>query len=270
MLYLLSFLAAALFPMLLAGYGAHLATIALSDARQRRKAFTIVWGLAILGVLLSAMSQLASYHLDERRDSGETSFRTDVLKRLDSVIHEPNSSQRKVDATTLKTQIEQTYSAKHLSLATPSAHIHVKAFEWHMPTNYGERAEVKISFQNNGKAPIRKLIFAGHAGFCILQAGKVAQLAFEQQMISNAPKVSAVQLDNNDNEVPVGVDRSFTITSSPWTQNAIEVFRSGKAVVYVAGALTYSDFHSTHVTSFCGFMGSDGQMKFCGKFNREP
>jgi hypothetical protein len=261
MVYLLSFLAAALFPLALAGYGGHLATIALPDTRLRRKAFVIVWGLAIVGTIVSAVFQIALYRSDQKRDGAEVEFRADVRRKLDAIISEPDSSKKKDDAGDLKAQIDK----------TPRAHVHITKFDWKLPADESGRAEVKVIFENNGHAPIKQLISAGHAGYYLLVDGdRAQQQTFEEQMIAAAPNVTTKQMEDSDNEIPVGADRSLTVESSPWTQNAIDLFSSGRALVYAAGVLTYSDAHSTRKTKYCGYVGRDGNMKFCGKGNEEP
>lgn len=152
----------------------------------------------------------------------------------------------------------------------PRAHLHITAFDWKMPVEEGGRAEVSVSFENNGNAPIVKALSCAHVGYYpFLQDGREKRLAFEDRFVANEPDV-ADKLNSYDNEMPVGVDRSTTIKSVPWAQTAIDVFRGRKAVVYVSGKLTYSDAHSTHEARYCGYVGVDGAMKFCAKHNEEP
>lgn len=54
--FIIGFLAMAIIPLLLAGYGGHLATMVL-EKENKRKALSIIWGLAILGILASGFYQ---------------------------------------------------------------------------------------------------------------------------------------------------------------------------------------------------------------------
>jgi hypothetical protein len=104
--YIVTFIAVALFPLALAGYGGHLATLALpEDSAQRRRAKLLVWTLAIAGVILFGVSEIISYHADKKRDSEDATFQHDVLDKLNTIINEPDSSKRKQDATDLKEAI---------------------------------------------------------------------------------------------------------------------------------------------------------------------
>lgn len=66
MVYIISFLAVAAVPLAVAGYGGHLAARVL-DGPRRRRALSIVWMLAALGVLLSGVQQILIYRADETR-----------------------------------------------------------------------------------------------------------------------------------------------------------------------------------------------------------
>jgi len=63
MVYVISFLAVAAVPLAVAGYGGHLAAKVLEGA-ERRRALSIVWVLATLGVLLSGVQQIMMYRTD--------------------------------------------------------------------------------------------------------------------------------------------------------------------------------------------------------------
>lgn len=150
------------------------------------------------------------------------------------------------------------------------AHVHVTKFEWNVPADAGGRAKVKVFFENDGNAPITKWISCDHAGFYpLMDEGRENQLIFEREFYSNEPSLTMDQLNASENQIPVGVDRSVEITSSPWAQGAIDSFRAGKAVMYVSGTMTYADAHSTHRTSFCGYIGIDGNTRFCQRHNEE-
>jgi len=67
MIYLISFLAAAAVPLAVAGYGGHLAAKVL-ETPQRRKSLAVIWALAALGVLLSALQQSLVYRSDAEHE----------------------------------------------------------------------------------------------------------------------------------------------------------------------------------------------------------
>jgi hypothetical protein len=107
--YIITFVAVALFPLALAGYGGHLATLALSEgSRAKKKALAIVWGLAIAGILLFGLSQKIAYNADNARDSKDNSFRNDVLSKLQKIIDEPDAVKRKEKAGALKATVQTT------------------------------------------------------------------------------------------------------------------------------------------------------------------
>lgn len=67
MVYIISFLSLAAFPLAVAGYGGHLAAKVL-EMRERRRALAVVWILAMLGVLLSGFQQVLVYRSDRAHD----------------------------------------------------------------------------------------------------------------------------------------------------------------------------------------------------------
>ena len=90
--YILSFLAGAFFPLALAGYGGHLAAIALpDDPKRRRNALIIVWTLAGAGVLISGVQQITSFSADHKKETEDTTFRDSVGKKLDNLNVELSS-----------------------------------------------------------------------------------------------------------------------------------------------------------------------------------
>jgi hypothetical protein len=110
--YVLTTIAVAFFPLALAGYGGHLAAIALPDSRGRRKALMIVWGLAIVGVLLFTVIQVMAYRSDKghevadhTRDDGENTFRQSVLGQLQAIRREPDPGKKKSDAASLESSV---------------------------------------------------------------------------------------------------------------------------------------------------------------------
>lgn len=84
--YLVNFIAGAVFPLALAGYGGHLATLALPEkSKQRRNALILVWTLAILGVGSSAFQQYVSFRSDNKRSVFDSAERSSVDNKLDSI-----------------------------------------------------------------------------------------------------------------------------------------------------------------------------------------
>ena len=73
MIYVINFLAVAAFPLAVAAYGGHLAAKVLSRP-ERRKALSIVWMLAIFGVLISGVQQVFIYRSHRDQDSQQIAF----------------------------------------------------------------------------------------------------------------------------------------------------------------------------------------------------
>ncbi|MGH9403561.1 MAG: hypothetical protein ACRD2P_15830 [Terriglobia bacterium] len=67
MIYIINFLAVAAFPLAIASYGGHLAAKVL-DKPERRKSLSIVWTLAVSGVLLSGVQQVFIYRSRQAQD----------------------------------------------------------------------------------------------------------------------------------------------------------------------------------------------------------
>jgi hypothetical protein len=68
--YLIAFLAIAVFPLALAGVGGHLAAVALPDqAARRRTYFFVIWGLALIGIVLAGLQQIEAFHSDKEHDA---------------------------------------------------------------------------------------------------------------------------------------------------------------------------------------------------------
>lgn len=168
--------------------------------------------------------------------------------------------------------VDKKQEAKQLKekAPVPRAHIHVTKFEWNAPADEGGHASVKIIFVNDGNAPTTKVQQASKMAYFAPTGDLIAQRTFDNQLLSPEPSVTKEVFNASDNQIPVGVDRSFIAESPPWTKAAIDKFLEGNAVVYVAGTIFYSDELAKHKTTYCGFIGRDGNMKFCGKNNQEP
>jgi hypothetical protein len=104
--YIIGFLAAAFFPLALAGYGGHLAVMAMPEnGRGRKKALWIVWSLAILGVIASGISTVIAYRADRDRGASDAAFHSEVFARLQEIKDEPSEGKKKQDATALSKAI---------------------------------------------------------------------------------------------------------------------------------------------------------------------
>jgi uncharacterized membrane protein len=73
MVYVISFLSVAAVPLAVAGYGGHLAAKVL-DRPARLRALTIVWALAVLGVLLSGVQQVMVYRSDRAHEQRQAAL----------------------------------------------------------------------------------------------------------------------------------------------------------------------------------------------------
>lgn len=125
MLHVLSFLAMALFPLALAGYGGHLAGKALNDKKKRRIALLIVWGLASGGVVASAFFELLGSRQESRRieedkqkDTAQSHFQVTVLSQLGQIEAETDKAKRKEDATRLAAVVRHGAEAPRATLTT--------------------------------------------------------------------------------------------------------------------------------------------------------
>ncbi|WP_158941600.1 hypothetical protein [Granulicella sp. S190] len=89
--YVLTTFAVAVIPLLLAGIGGHLATLALpGNDRSRRRWKLGIWILAIVGILVFAFTQVLAYQADREREA----FQTSVLDQLKIIANEPNKAKR--------------------------------------------------------------------------------------------------------------------------------------------------------------------------------
>jgi len=92
--YVIGFLAVAVFPLALAGYGGHLATLALADGTKRRRALILVWGLAALGVVFAGLQQIEAYRSDKEHDASQ-----DTLKsKLDTSLQRQEYMRGQLDS----------------------------------------------------------------------------------------------------------------------------------------------------------------------------
>ena len=100
MVYFISFLAVAAIPLAIGGYGAHVAAKVLEQP-QRQRALSIIWSLAVLGVLFSALQQILVYRSDREHETQQAVLQTkadrdlkELRDRLDrSLQHEEDVKQ---------------------------------------------------------------------------------------------------------------------------------------------------------------------------------
>jgi len=92
MVYIINLLSVAAFPLAVAAYGGHLAAKVL-DPRERRKALSIVWVLAVLGFLLSGLQQVLIYRSDRAHELQQSALEAraeadqrQLREKLDSTL----------------------------------------------------------------------------------------------------------------------------------------------------------------------------------------
>lgn len=119
--YIVTFFAGAVVPLILAGFGGHLATLAWTGTKQRN-AKIFIWALTIVGIVLFAVTQVFAFRSDARRDGAdarrdiadarrdsedarrdrdEEIFRSDVRGKLNQIVNEPDISKRRAAANSL-------------------------------------------------------------------------------------------------------------------------------------------------------------------------
>jgi hypothetical protein len=106
MIYLISFVFLAVFPLALAWYGVYLAIVALPPGPRR----TRIWlsaAIAIIGIFGFGLVQLMSYRADKKKDAAQEAFQADTTKRLDVIIAEPDRAKQITDAQALRNRVTQ-------------------------------------------------------------------------------------------------------------------------------------------------------------------
>ena len=97
MVYVISLLSVAAFPLAVAGYGGHLAAKVL-DRPERRKALATVWALAVVGLLLSGLQQMLIYRSDRAHDLQQADLQAKAEKDQQQLREKLDSSlQRQED-----------------------------------------------------------------------------------------------------------------------------------------------------------------------------
>ena len=94
MLYILSFLSVAAVPLAIAGYGGHLAAKVLNHP-ERRRALSIVWILAVAGVLLSGLQQVLIYRSDRTHEQEQATMRMQADQEQQELRDKLDSSLRR-------------------------------------------------------------------------------------------------------------------------------------------------------------------------------
>jgi uncharacterized protein HemX len=118
MVYIISLLSVAAFPLAVAAYGGHLAAKVL-DPRERRKALSTVWILAVLGLMLAGLQQVLIYRSDRAHEIQQAALEAkaeadqqqlrakldsslqrqeDVRKQLDSILGFLRTPEPRMDA----------------------------------------------------------------------------------------------------------------------------------------------------------------------------
>jgi hypothetical protein len=92
--YVVSFLSVAVFPLALAGYGGHLATLAITDPKGRKQALLIVWGLAVIGVVCAGLQQIEAYQSDKEHDQKQSA----VQVKLDTSLQRQEYMRGQLDS----------------------------------------------------------------------------------------------------------------------------------------------------------------------------
>ena len=124
MIYFISFLAVAAIPLLIGGYGAHVAAKVLERA-ERRKALAIIWVLAVLGVLLSGVQQVLVYRSDHDHEAQQAAMRAkadndlrELRDRLDrSLQHEEDVKEELGSIVQFLHTPQPKMDTKHLAVA---------------------------------------------------------------------------------------------------------------------------------------------------------
>ena len=97
MVYVISLLSVAAFPLAVAGYGGHLAAKVL-DRPERRKALATVWALAVVGLLLSGLQQMLIYRSDRAHDLQQADLQAKAEKDQQQLREKLDSSLQRQEA----------------------------------------------------------------------------------------------------------------------------------------------------------------------------
>jgi hypothetical protein len=151
---------------------------------------------------------------------------------------------------------------------TPRAHLHISGFHFVAPGSPGGRAETKVIFVNNGSLTA-EVVSLGRMAFYVGDSDHRTRRKFEDSLFADRRPVIP-RGHPNSFILAYGTDRSISIVSSPWDDTAIDAFLKGRADMYVAGRLVYSDQHNSYETMYCSYMKISGQQFFSNKYNDEP
>jgi hypothetical protein len=104
MIYLINFLAVAAIPLAIGGYGAHLAAKIL-ESPERRKALSVIWMLAAVGVLLSGVQQILIHRSDRAMELQQAALQEkaerdqqQLREKLDSSLRRQEDVQQKSES----------------------------------------------------------------------------------------------------------------------------------------------------------------------------
>jgi len=125
MVYVISFLSVAAFPLAVAAYGGHLAAKVL-DPRERRKALSTVWILALLGLLLAGLQQVLIYRSDRAHELQQGALEAkaeadqrQLREKLDSSLQRQEDVRKQLDSILgFLRAPEPRMDARHLADAT--------------------------------------------------------------------------------------------------------------------------------------------------------
>jgi hypothetical protein len=125
MVYIISLLSVAAFPLAVAAYGGHLAAKVL-DPRERRKALSTVWILAVLGLLLAGLQQWLIYRSDRAHELQQAALEAkadadqrQLRERLDSSLQRQEDVRKQLDSIlNFLRAPEPRMDARHLADAT--------------------------------------------------------------------------------------------------------------------------------------------------------
>lgn len=246
MLYFLTFMGVAFFPLALAGYGGHLAGIALPDRKKRNRALLLVWGLAAAGVLLFGAAEYLTYKADTARDAKETTaesesktFQQNVLTTLGKIATEPDPTKKKQEASRLIA------TGLHSYIETAGLELHPAAAPPYLRLNY----------RNNGVIPTVSESFVGRTSIVDIDSQsdqKKLALLFADTVADFDRKAQASPCKQGPID-PGGTGAcEFGVgKGSPFTAAELNEIYSGAKWIYFVGGKTFSDTTGKYRRGFC-------------------
>lgn len=115
---IVNILALAVIPLVMAAYGGYLAAEMIADARERKKAKLIFWGLAVFGVFIVGYQQYLAHKADERHAKSAT----DQISTLAGlVLHPPQNPDTQAAVVALRDAIAALHVGKSESAVRKAA-----------------------------------------------------------------------------------------------------------------------------------------------------